>query len=160
VPHCSNDVWRYGAQYCRVDGCPGDLCFWRSVVACLVSVQEQFQGWRYGSFPFGRRPYADSRVQLTGGRKAHNSRRGGVLSPRTPTASGMALQYLGWCCGGRDGRTGPMVTDETRLTGPTSRRCLGRARNRRSSPFRGFRRPSSRVWRAGRMRLGGIVSRS
>jgi hypothetical protein len=95
VPHYSNDVWRYGAQCCRVDGCPGDLCFWWSVVACSVSVQEQFRGWRCGSFPFGRRPYGDSRVQLTGVCKAHNNRCGGVLSPRTPTASGMALQCPG-----------------------------------------------------------------
>jgi hypothetical protein len=40
----------------------------------------------------------------------HSSGRGGVLSPRTPTASGMALQCLGWRRGGEDGRTGPMVT--------------------------------------------------
>jgi hypothetical protein len=40
-----------------------------------------------------------------GGRKAHNSKRGGVLSPRTLTASGMALQCPEWRCDGGDGRT-------------------------------------------------------
>jgi hypothetical protein len=52
----------------------------------------------------------------------HSSGRGGVLSPRTPIASGMVLQCLGWHCDGRDGRTGPMAMEETRLTGLTSRR--------------------------------------
>jgi hypothetical protein len=129
-------------------------------MACHVSVEERFRGWRCGSFPFGRRPYADLRVQPTGGRKVHNSRRGGVLSLRTPTASGMAVQCPGWRRGGGDGRTGPMVTEETRPTGPTSRRCPERARNRRPSPFRGFRHPPSKVSRAGRTRVGGTVSRS
>jgi hypothetical protein len=50
------------------------------------------------------------------------------------------------------------VTEETRLTGPTSRRCLGRARNRRLSTFRGFRSPLSRVRCVGRTRVGGTVS--
>jgi hypothetical protein len=50
----------------------------------------------------------------------HSSRRGDVLSPSIPTVSGMALQRLGWCRGGGGGRTGPIVTEETRLTGPTS----------------------------------------
>jgi hypothetical protein len=50
----------------------------------------------------------------------HSSRRGGVLSSRTPTASGMALQYPGWRRGSGDGRTGLMVTEGTHLTGPTS----------------------------------------
>jgi hypothetical protein len=115
-------------------------------VACPVSVQERLRGWRCGNFPFSRRPYADSRVQLTGGHKVHR-RRGGVLSPRTPTTSGMALQCQGWRRGGGDGLTGPMVMEGARLTGPTSWRCPGRARNRHSSPFRGFRRPPSRMRR-------------
>jgi hypothetical protein len=114
------------------DGRPGESCFWRSVMACPMLVQERLRGWRRGSFTFGRRPYADSRVQLTGGRKGHNSRCGGVLSPHTPTTSGMVLQCPGWRRDGGDGRTGPMVTEETRLTGPTSRHGPGRARNRRS----------------------------
>jgi hypothetical protein len=90
----------------------------------------------------------------------HNSRRGGVLSPRTPTVSGMALQCPGWRRGGGDGRTGPMVTEETRLTGPMSRCCPGRAQNRHPSPFLGFHRPPSRMQRAGHTRVGGTVSRS
>jgi hypothetical protein len=129
-------------------------------MACPVLVQEQLRGWRCRSFPFGRHLYANTRVQLTGGRKAHSSRRGGVLSPRTPTASGMALQCPGWRRGGGDGRTGPMVTEGTRLTGPTSRRCPGREWNRCLSPLQEFRRPPSRVRHVGRTKVGGTVSRS
>ena len=103
-----------------MDGRPGESCFWRSVMACPVSVQERLRGWRRRSFPCGRRPYADSRVRLTGGRKGHSRGRGGVLSPRTPTASGMALQCPGWRRDGGDGRAGPTVTEVTRLTGPAS----------------------------------------
>jgi hypothetical protein len=76
---------------------------------------------------FGHRPWADS----------HSSGRGGVLSPRTPTASGMVLQCPGWRCDGGDGCIGPMATERTRLTGPTSRRGPGRAQNRHPSPFKG-----------------------
>jgi hypothetical protein len=104
-------------------------------------VQERLRGWRCGSSFPGRRPYADSRVQLTVSRRVHNSRRGGVLSSRTPTTSGMALRCPIWRRGGGDGRTGPMVTEETRLTGPTSRHRPGRARDGRPYPFRGLRRP-------------------
>jgi hypothetical protein len=60
-------------------------------MACPVSVQEQLRGCQRSSLPFGRRPGADSRVQLTGGRMGHIGGRVGVLSPRVPTASGMAL---------------------------------------------------------------------
>jgi hypothetical protein len=130
------------------------------VVASHVPAQERLRGWLCGDFPFGRRPYADSRVQLTGGRKVHSSRRGGVLSSRALTASGMGLQCPGWRRGSGDGRTGPIMTEETRLTGPTSRRRPRRARGRRPSPFRGFRRPLSRVWRTGCTRVGSTVSRS
>jgi hypothetical protein len=65
-------------------------------MACPISVQERLRGWRRRSLPFSRRPCADSRVQLTGGRTGHSSGRGGVLSPRASTASGMALQCAGW----------------------------------------------------------------
>jgi hypothetical protein len=106
-------------------------------VVCPISVQERLRGWRCGSFFHGRRPYADSRVRLTGGRKAHNSRRGGVLSSRTPTTSGMVLQRLGWRRAGGDGCTGPMVMEETCLTGPMSRHRLGRARDMCPSSFEG-----------------------
>jgi hypothetical protein len=98
-------------------------------VACPVSVQEQLRGWRCGSFFLGRLACVISRVGLTEGRKAHISRRGGVLSSGTPTASGMVLQCPGWRRGSGDGRTGPMRMEETRLTGPTSRCCPGRARD-------------------------------
>jgi hypothetical protein len=57
---------------------------------------EAASGWSCGSFPFGRRPYADSRVRLTEGQWTHNGGRGGVLSSRAPISRGMALQCPGW----------------------------------------------------------------
>jgi hypothetical protein len=53
-----------------------------------ASVQERLRGWRRRGFSFGRRPYVGSRVRLTEGRRAHSSRRGGVLSPRPPPHNG------------------------------------------------------------------------
>jgi hypothetical protein len=123
-------------------------------MACPVSVQERLRGWRRRILPFGRRPCADSRVQLTEGRTGHSSGRVGILSPRAPTASGMALQCPGWRRDGGDGHTGPMVMEETRSTGLTSRCGPGRAQNRHPSPLRGFCRPLLRVRRAGRTRVG------
>jgi hypothetical protein len=58
--------------------------------------QKRLRGWLCGNFPFGRRPYADSRVQLTEGRKVHSSGRGDVFSSRVPTTPGMVLQCSGW----------------------------------------------------------------
>jgi ribosome modulation factor len=160
MPHSFNYVWRYGVQCHGVDGRPGESCFWQSVTARPVSVQEWLRGWRCGSFSPGRRACVVSRAGLTEGQQSHSGGRGSVLLSWTPTAPGIVLQCLGWWCGSGDGRTGLMVMEETRLTGPTSRRRPGRARDRRPSPFQGFRLPLSRVWRAGRMRVGGIVSRS
>jgi hypothetical protein len=159
VLRCSSYVW-HGVQCGRGDDCPGESRFWRSVMACPVPIQERLRRWRLRSFPCGRRPYADLGVQLMGGCRAHSSRRGSVLSPCNPTASGMALQCPRWHRDGGDGRAGPMVTEETRLTGLTSRCGPGQAWNRRPSLFRGFRCPLLRVRCAGRMRVGGIVSRS
>jgi hypothetical protein len=65
-------------------------------MACPVSVQERLRGWRCRGCSFGGRPHANSRVLLTRGRTGHSSGRGDVLSPRVSTASGMALQWLGW----------------------------------------------------------------
>jgi hypothetical protein len=70
-------------------------------MACPVSVQERLRGWRCRDRLFGRRPYMDSRVWLTGGHGAHSSRCGGVLSPRAPTVLGMVMQCRGWCWGRR-----------------------------------------------------------
>jgi hypothetical protein len=108
----------------------------------LVPAQERLRGWLCGDFPFGRRLYAG---------------RGGVLSSRVPTTSGMALQCPGWLHSGGDDRTGPKVTGETCSIGLMSRCCPALARGRCLYPFRGFRRPLSRVRRAGRTGAGGTV---
>jgi hypothetical protein len=118
-------------------------------VASPVPAQERLRGWLCGSFPFGRRPHADSRVRLTKGQRTHNSGRGGVLSSRVPTTSGMALQWPGWKHNGGDGRTGPKMTEESCFPGLMSRCCPAWARGRRLYLFRGFRHPLSRgaTWR-------------
>jgi hypothetical protein len=103
-----------------------------------------FEGGCTGTSHFGHRPYADSRVQLMEGRRMRSCRCGDVLSSRAPTTHGMVLQCSGWWHNGGDGRTGPVVTEETRSNGLTSRRRPVRARGRRPYPFRGFRRPLSR----------------
>jgi hypothetical protein len=90
----------------------------------------------------------------------HNNGRGGVLSSRVPTAPGMVLQCPGWLHSGGDGRTEPEVTGETRSTGLMSQRCPTWVWGGCRYPFRGFRRPLSRVQRAGRTGVGGTVSRS
>jgi hypothetical protein len=70
-------------------------------MVCPVSVQEWLRGWRCRGRPFGRRPYIGSRVRLMGGRRAHSSWRGGVLSPRPPSVGdgdavlGMVLGMAG-----------------------------------------------------------------
>jgi hypothetical protein len=94
-------------------------------MACPVSVLERLRGWRRRGRPFSRRSRAGSRGQLTRGHTRHSSGRGGVSSPRTPIVSGMALQCPGWRRDGGGGCTGPMATEGTRLTGPTSRRGHG-----------------------------------
>jgi hypothetical protein len=71
------------------------------VVACPVSIQERLRGWRCRSRLFGCRPYIGSRVRLTGGRWAHNSRRGGVLSPHPPTLLVMVMPCPRWRWGRR-----------------------------------------------------------
>jgi hypothetical protein len=135
-------------------------CFWQSVTACPVSVQERIRGWQCGSFSSGRCACVSSRVGLTEGRRSHSGRRGDVLSSWTPTAPGMVLLGPGWWRGSGDGRTGPMATKETLLTGLTSRCRPMRARDKCPYPFRGFHRPLSRVRCAGRTRVGDTVSRS
>jgi hypothetical protein len=143
-----------------VDGRPGESYFWQNVTMCPVPAQVRLRGWRRGSFSFGRRACVSSRVGLTEGWRSHNGGRGDVLSFWTPTSPGMASQCSGWWRSGGDGRTGLMATEETHLTGPTSRCRPVRARDRRPCPFRGFCRPLSRVQRASRTRVGGTVSRS
>jgi hypothetical protein len=160
VPHSFSYVWRYGVQRHGVDGHPGKSYFWQSVMVCPASVQERLRGWRCGSFFPSRCACVISRVELMEGRRSHSGRRGGVFSSRTPTTSGMVLHCPGWRRGSGDGRTGSMVTEETCLTGLTSRRRPGRARDRRPPPSRGFRRPLSRARRAGHTRVGSTVSRS
>jgi hypothetical protein len=83
---------------------------------------------------------------------AYNSRRGDVLSPRTPTAHGMVMQCPGWCWDGGDGRTRPIAMEVTGPAGLTSRRSPGQAWSRRRPPegyavlFRGRGASAVREW--------------
>jgi hypothetical protein len=113
-------------------------------MASPFPAQERLRGWLYGNFPFGRRPYADSRVRLTEGRKVHSFVPGDALSSRAPTASGMAAHGTGWLHSSGDGRTGSEVTGETRSIGLMSRRCLARAWSKCLYLFRGLCCPLSR----------------
>jgi hypothetical protein len=115
-------VWMYGEQCRGAVGCPGESCSSRDVVVRPVLVQGQLRGWRRIGWSSGRRPWADSRVPLTGARTRHSGGRGDVLSPCTPTASGMSSQCPPWRCSGGDGRTGLTVTGKTAPAGLTSRR--------------------------------------
>jgi hypothetical protein len=84
MSYCFIYMWRHGVQFHGVDGRPGESCIWRGDMACPVSVQERLRGWWRRGRPFGLHPYIGSRVRLTGGRRVHSSRRGGILSPRPP----------------------------------------------------------------------------
>jgi hypothetical protein len=149
VPHCFVYVWRHGVQCRGVDGRPGESCFWRDIMAWPVSVEERLRGWRCRRCSFGGRPHANSRVPLTRGRTGHSSGRGDVLLPRVSTASGMALQWLGWQHrADGDGGDAPDVTAWPRAS-----------TEQVSVPLRGFGRPISRVRRVSRTRVGGTVSR-
>jgi hypothetical protein len=100
---------------------PGESCSCWGVVASPVPVQERLRGWLRGDCSSGRRPRADSRVLLTGGRTGHSSGRGDVPSPCALTTSGMSLQCPEWCSSGGDGRTGLIATEKTVPAGLTSR---------------------------------------
>jgi hypothetical protein len=69
-------------------------------------------------------------------------------------------QRRGWRHIGSDGRTGPTVTEETRSTGPTSRRRPVRAQLGVRTPFEGFVVLFRGVWRAGRTGVCGTMSQS
>jgi hypothetical protein len=95
-------------------------------------------------FLLGRRPYASSRVRLTGDREMYSGRRGGVPSARVPMVLGMDLQCPGWWHGDGDGRTGLEVMKEMCSIIFTSRRRPGLAPGRWSYAFRGHHHPFSR----------------
>jgi hypothetical protein len=59
-------VWRHGEQCHGADGRPGESSPCRGVVVRPMLVQERLRGWRHSGWPSGRRPWADSRVLLTG----------------------------------------------------------------------------------------------
>jgi hypothetical protein len=112
-------------------------------VASTVPAQERLRGWLCGRLPLESTSVRRLEGVADGRPEGDSGGDGDVLSSRAPTATGMALQYSGCWHNSGDGRTGPTVIDETRSTGPASRRCPVRARGRRPYPFRGFHRPLS-----------------
>jgi hypothetical protein len=79
-----------------------------------------------------------------GVRTQHSGGRGDVLSPCTPTASGMSSQCPAWRCSGGDGHTGLTATGKTAPAGLTSRRSMCShekdVRGHRRPPFEGSAR--------------------
>jgi hypothetical protein len=116
-------VWRRGVQCHGADGCPGESYSSRGVVACPVLVQERLRG---GGVVVGRSATAADRFEgaVNGGPYAAQWRRGDVLSPCTPAASGMSSQCMVWRYSGGDGRIELTATRETAPAGLTSRRSL------------------------------------
>jgi hypothetical protein len=130
--------------------CRGGSCACLGVASRVVVLE----------FLLGRRPYASSRIRLTGDRELYNGRRGGVPSTRVPTVLEMALQCPGWWHSDGDGCTGPEVTEEMRSIILMSWRRPGLAPGQWSYTFRGRHRPFSRVRHGGRTVVGSIVPRS
>jgi hypothetical protein len=115
-------VWRYGEQCHEADGHPGESSPCRGVVVRHVLVQERLRGWRRSGWSSGRRPWADSRVLLTGGPYTAQWQSWRRLIPARPNSVGMSSQCPAWCGSGEDGRTGLTTTGVTDPTGLTSRR--------------------------------------
>jgi hypothetical protein len=92
MPHSSKSyIWWHGAQCRGVDGRPDKSCSRRASWRVLYPPKSGFEGGYVGASRFGRRPYVDSRAQLTEGQRMHSGRCGGVLSSRAPTAPRMVL---------------------------------------------------------------------
>jgi hypothetical protein len=131
-----------------------------ALLRTLCPSRSSFEGSGVGASPFRLscmrqlKGWADGRPGVA---QRWTWRRLVVLSPIAP---GMELQCSGWWRSGGDGRTGPMATEEMRLSGPTSWRRPVCARDRRSYPFQGFYHPLSRVRCVGRTRVGSTVSQS
>jgi hypothetical protein len=115
-------VWRCGEQCHGADGRPGESCSSRGVVARPVLVQERLRGWRRSGWSSDRHRGPDRGCRQRGARTRHSGDRGDVLSPRTPTASGMSSQCPVWRCSGGDGHTGLTATGKTAPAGLTSQR--------------------------------------
>jgi hypothetical protein len=85
-------VWRHGEQFYGVDGRPGEsrpvVALWR--VLCPNRSGFEGSGVEVGCPAAVRGPIRGCRQQ--GGRMRHSGGRGDVLSPCTPTASGMSSQ--------------------------------------------------------------------
>jgi hypothetical protein len=71
-------------------------------MASPVPAQERLRGWLCGNLLFGRRPYADSRVQLTEGRRCKQRAWRRLVVPGSHSAGegaavlGMVAQRRGW----------------------------------------------------------------
>jgi hypothetical protein len=137
-------VWWYGVQCRGVVDRPGESRSQQVSWRPPVLPQKRLRGWLRGRLPLESPSVRRLEGVADGRLEAYSGGDGDVLLSRAPTATGMALQYSGWRHSGGDGRTGPTVTEETRYTGPISRRRPVRARGRRPYHFLGFRCPLSR----------------
>jgi hypothetical protein len=141
---------RYGAQYSRFDGHPGESRPRRASWWLLCLSRGNFEGGHAGalawsSFVHWLEGLAD------GGPRLHSGRCGGIPSARVPIVLEMSPQCPGWRHSDEDGRTGPEVTEEMCSAGLTSRCRPGRAPSQWLYAFRGCHHPPSRgaAWRKG-----------
>jgi hypothetical protein len=116
--------------------CGGVVCSATELTAVLANPTPVEASWRVqcsyrsgfegGGVVVGRSATAADRFEgaVNGGPYAAQWRRGDVLSPCTPAASGMSSQCMVWRCSGGDGRTELTATRETAPAGLTSRRSL------------------------------------
>jgi hypothetical protein len=109
-------VRRHGEQCHGADGRPGESRSCWGVMARPVPVQERLRGWRRSGWSSGRRPWADSRVPLTGGSIRGTVAVVAMSCPRAPQQRLDVVTVPG------DGGTGSTTRGMIYPAGLTSRR--------------------------------------
>jgi hypothetical protein len=141
-------MWWHGAQCRGIDSCPGESCLRRASWWILCRSRGGFEGSCNGALAWSSsvRRFEGS----TDGRSEAAQRRAWRCPvDMGPHSDGVMLQCPGWRHSGGDGRTGPEVTGETRLTGLASRHRPRRVQSRWPYLFQGCRHTLSRgaAWR-------------
>jgi hypothetical protein len=109
-------VRRHGEQCHGADGRLGESRSCWGVMARPVPVQERLRGWRRSGWSSGRRPWADSRVPLTGGSIRGTVAVVAMSCPRAPQQRLDVVTVPG------DGGTGSTTRGMIYPAGLTSRR--------------------------------------
>jgi hypothetical protein len=149
-------VWRRGEQCHGADGCPGESCSSRGVVARPVLVQERFRGrWRSVSRPAAAAGQFEGAVN--GGPVRGTVAVVATSCPRAlqqhrdvVTVSGVARQWRGW-----PHRVDSDGKDRSLRPDVTAWPCIVTEK-----AFEGAADPPSRARHVSRTGVGGTVSRS